>query len=93
MADRHAIRARFWGIVQGVGFRAHVQYHCRAARIAGWVRNLADGSVEAELIGAQVELREVLRRIQAGRPHQVSSVDVMDIPLPATVSPNFEIRH
>lgn len=93
MADRNAIRARFRGIVQGVGFRAHVQHYCRAAQISGWVRNLPDGSVEAELIGAQDELREALRRIQAGRPHQVSSVDVMDIPVPATVSPNFEILH
>ncbi len=93
MADRNAIRACFRGIVQGVGFRAHVQHYCRAARISGWVRNLPDGSVEAELIGAKDELREVLRRIQAGRPHQVSSVDVMDIPVPATVSPSFEILH
>lgn len=93
MPDYHAVRVRFRGIVQGVGFRVHVQYHCRAARISGWVRNLADGSVEAELIGGPDELREVLRRIQAGRPHQVSSVDVMDIPLPTTVSPGFEILH
>jgi acylphosphatase len=93
LADLQAIRARFRGVVQGVGFRAHVQDYCRAARISGWVRNLPDGSVEAELIGAVDELRDVVRRIQADRPHQVSSVDVMEIPVPATVSPRFEILH
>jgi acylphosphatase len=93
LADRQAVRARFRGNVQGVGFRAHVQHHCRAAQIFGWVRNLPDGSVEAELIGTPDELREVVRRIQAGRAHQVSSVDVMEIPFPATVSEHFEILH
>jgi acylphosphatase len=93
LADPQAIHARFRGIVQGVGFRAHVQHCCQAARICGWVRNLPDGSVEAELIGAVDELREVVRRIQAARPYQVSSVDVMEIPVPATVSPHFEILH
>jgi len=93
MSERHAIRVRFRGIVQGVGFRAHVQFHCRAARIAGWVRNLEDGSVEAELIGAKGELEVVLRQIRDGREHQLSSVDVHEIPVPAQRSPSFEIRH
>ena len=52
MADPQAIRARFRGIVQGVGFRAHVQHYCRAAQITGWVRNRMDGSVEAVVQGS-----------------------------------------
>ena len=81
------------GRVQGVFFRAWARQTARALGLAGWVRNLPDGSVEAELIGTPDELREVVRRIQAGRAHQVSSVDVMEIPFPATVSEHFEILH
>jgi acylphosphatase len=92
VADHHAIRVRFKGIVQGVGFRAHVQHCCRRAGIAGWVRNVDDGSVEAELIGAMDELAETMRRIREGRPHQISSVDVVEVALVGAPSSDFEIR-
>ena len=38
----------FWvtGRVQGVGFRGFVESYCRRNQIAGWVRNVADGTVE-----------------------------------------------
>lgn len=92
MADHHAIRVRFRGIVQGVGFRAHVQHCCRRAGIAGWVRNVEDGSVEAELIGAMDGLTETLRRIREARPHQISSVDVVEVAALGDPCSDFEIR-
>jgi acylphosphatase len=40
------------GTVQGVGFRAAAVRVARSVGVAGWIRNLTDGSVEAVFSGA-----------------------------------------
>ena len=52
------------GRVQGVGFRAFVEYEALARGIGGWVRNRRDGSVEAVFIG---DLELVMAMIEACR--------------------------
>ena len=62
MSDLHV---RVIGVVQGVGFRWFVRERARRLGLAGWVRNLADGSVEVVASGhaQQIELlREELQR-------------------------------
>jgi acylphosphatase len=56
-----SVRAHVWvkGRVQGVGFRAHVEYSARQiSRLTGWVRNVGYDTVEAVAEGerSQVEL-------------------------------------
>ena len=50
MADHSEIqRVHVWvkGRVQGVGFRAHVQFSARQIGVTGWVRNVDYDTVEA----------------------------------------------
>ncbi|HEU6437076.1 MAG TPA: acylphosphatase [Nitratidesulfovibrio sp.] len=44
-------RFRVTGRVQGVGFRSWTVRTARSLGLAGWVRNLSDGSVELEAHG------------------------------------------
>lgn len=57
MSDLHV---RVTGLVQGVGFRWFVRERARRLGLAGWVRNLPDGSVEVLAAGDPGQL-ELLR--------------------------------
>jgi len=69
------------GLVQGVGFRWYTKDAARREGVTGYVRNLADGSVEAFAEGdadAVTRLERAIRRGPAGA--RVMSVDVSDEP-------------
>ncbi len=88
VARRYVIAGR----VQGVGFRWFT--HDAAARegLHGWVRNLADGSVEVVVEGddASVDRLEAAVRRGPGSA-RVERLDVEDI-APAGRTTGFEIR-
>lgn len=56
--------ASFSGRVQGVGFRYTVCRVAEAFAVAGFVRNLPDGSVEVVAEGVEQELVDFLNGIQ-----------------------------
>jgi acylphosphatase len=51
---------RISGIVQGVNFRYFTRRTAEAYNVTGWVKNLANGDVEAVFEGREAEVRRVL---------------------------------
>lgn len=72
-----AIRALVRGRVQGVGFRDYVETRARRLRLRGFVRNLADGSVEVVAEGDEAALRELLN--QLGEGPEMARVDGVEV--------------
>jgi len=59
---------RITGRVQGVGYREWLIREARHHGLDGWVRNRADGSVEALLSGEEGALQAVLTTCRRGPP-------------------------
>lgn len=79
------------GHVQGVGYRWFTRDTATAHNLTGWVRNRRDGSVEAELHGADAAVQAVLDAMALGPPGaQVDEVSATDVVTGA--SEGFEIR-
>jgi len=65
MVRRHLI---ITGRVQGVGYRDALCVEAERQRIAGWVRNRRDGSVEAVLQGADADVDATIAWARRGPP-------------------------
>ena len=70
---------RFFGRVQGVGFRYRARQAADSLGITGWVTNRYDGSVEMEAQGKEEELDRLVQMIQ-GSPY----IDVADLTVKET---------
>jgi acylphosphatase len=68
MADRARVHLVVSGLVQGVAFRAYTVDEAHRLRVAGWVRNLPDGRVEAEAEGERAALEALVAWCRAGPP-------------------------
>jgi len=63
------VRAHVWvkGRVQGVGFRAHVEYSARQiGGITGWVRNVGYDTVEAVAEGKREQVERLIEAMKQG---------------------------
>lgn len=63
-----AVRAHIWvtGRVQGVGFRAHVEYYARQLGVTGWVRNVGDDTVEAVAEATRKNIERFIEMVKQG---------------------------
>ncbi len=68
-------RARIWisGKVQGVFYRDHTRRWASSMGLYGWVRNLADGRVEALVEGEKNFIEDLEKKLKVGPP--LSRVD------------------
>jgi acylphosphatase len=61
-----SVRLRITGRVQGVGYRAWLMRRASASGLRGWVRNRADGSVEALVIGDDDSVAAIIEACRDG---------------------------
>ena len=68
------------GRVQGVFYRGWAVEMARSLRLAGWVRNRRDGTVEMVIGGDETAMDEMIARCRQGPPAaQVKRIDVTDV--------------
>ena len=80
--SRAILQVTIRGRVQGVGYRAWVEYQAKLSGLEGWVRNRRDGSVEAVFAGPAHSVAEMVALCRHGPPG--SRVDaVLDEPVDA----------
>ena len=80
-ATIHRTRIVVRGVVQGVGFRWYVRREAARLGLAGYARNLPDGSVEVVARGGETELGALEGVLRCGPPSsEVSAVETIDVP-------------
>lgn len=71
--DTAALHAWVSGTVQGVFFRESTRREAQALGLRGWVRNLADGRVEALFVGPKGACEDALAFVRVGPPRAAVS--------------------
>ena len=93
MANK-TVKVRIYGRVQGVFFRHHTKLTADGLGLTGWVRNRADGSVEALCSGTIDTVDQMIEWLRQGPDSAV--VDMVDIDYLDDQSPpqrEFTIRY
>ena len=75
--SRPAVRCVVAGRVQGVYYRAATAEQAERLQLDGWVKNLADGSVEVVVAGEAAAIAALTRWLWAGPP--AARVDAVHI--------------
>jgi ADP-ribose pyrophosphatase len=92
-APSRSMRMRIRGAVQGVGYRDWAMRAARAARVAGWVRNCNDGSVEAQVQGDTAACERFTEYCRRGpRAARVERIEITRKPWQAALA-GFELAH
>jgi acylphosphatase len=88
IARQYIVRGR----VQGVGFRAFVNYAAGSIGVNGWVRNLDDGTVEVYAVGNADQISALEGHLYRGpRFSEVRGVKVKEASVDSGVR-GFNIR-
>ena len=86
------VRAVVEGRVQGVGFRWFVRQEARRLGVAGWVRNLTDGSVELTVGGEPTAVRRLIDHVRVGPDSaNVTAVRTEDVQLSESLPYPFAV--
>ncbi|MBU0509759.1 acylphosphatase [bacterium] len=92
MEDSVCIHVYVSGVVQGVCYRAFVWENARRLGVNGWVRNLPDSRVEAELEGSRSQVNQLLDEMRIGPSMaQVTGVNTIEQPCQGRYN-DFRVR-
>jgi acylphosphatase len=81
LSEAVARRLLIHGRVQGVWFRESMRQEAARLNVAGWVRNRADGTVEAAVEGSTYAVEAMIRWARRGpEAADVARVEVTDDP-------------
>lgn len=83
MPGRSLIRKhiRFFGSVQGVGFRYRARHAANAVGATGWVHNEYDGTVIMEIQGTENQINKVILMIENGTFVHIDNMETKAIPI------------
>ena len=87
LTARHII---FTGRVQGVGFRFTAEKIARRHQLAGYVRNLPDGTVEMLAQGPSDSVQDCISDIEESFAGYIRKTDIRQVP-PDPAQTNFRI--
>lgn len=92
MLDSHrTVHLRIAGTVQGVGYRLWAMAEARARGLQGWIRNRADGGVEALVDGPGTAVESFVDACRRG-PEAATVTDVAVAPGEPPAEKGFHIR-
>ena len=81
------------GRVQGVGFRAHVEYNALQIGVLGWVRNIGWDTVETAAEGTREQIDQFIEMVKTGpRASRVDEARVEYEPTTGHLS-GFSVKH
>ena len=72
---------RFYGWVQGVGFRYRAKQAADLYGCTGWVKNEYDGSVTMEIQGLEDQIDNVILAIERGHYVRIENMACRTLPL------------
>jgi acylphosphatase len=91
VSDRTRAHVYVTGTVQGVYYRANTRETARDRGVAGWVRNLDDGRVEAVFEGDDADVESMVEWCHTGSPQ--ASVDDVEVSYESPEGlESFEVR-
>lgn len=71
----------FTGRVQKVGFRLEMSRIAQRIELTGWVKNLKNGSVEAEIQGEELNIDFLVNCMKSLKRASVKKMTIMDLPI------------
>jgi acylphosphatase len=93
MTEDTLVRVVVEGFVQGVGYRDFARRAALRLGVSGWVRNRADGTVEALIAGAPEDVEAMLAEMRRGpRGAAVTGLRLVDPDAGESGTSGFVIR-